>query len=248
VYRPAAGLAIAANLGRAFRAPTLFELFTRGPHLGEDRYEIGLPGARPEQSLNAQMSLRWQGGRVRGELAAYRNRIIGYLYIAPTGRADSASGLPIYRYQQAEALVYGAEAGTELEATPFLTVRTRIDAVRGTNRDTDQPLPLMPPPRADLEAELHASGLSWAKSAHLSAGEEIVTRQTRLGPFDTPTPAYHLLDLSAGLEQTVAGRSVGLELRLRNAANARYSDFLSRYKVFAYGEGRTLWVRVSSGM
>ncbi len=46
VYRAAPGLAVAANAGRAFRAPTLFELFTNGPHLGEDRYEIGLPNAR----------------------------------------------------------------------------------------------------------------------------------------------------------------------------------------------------------
>ncbi len=42
VYRAAPGLAVAVNAGRAFRAPTLFELFTNGPHLGENRYEVGL--------------------------------------------------------------------------------------------------------------------------------------------------------------------------------------------------------------
>lgn len=248
VYRPTPRLALAANLGRAFRAPTLFELFTNGPHLGEARFEIGLPTAGPETSLNADVSVRWQGSRVRGEVAAYRNQINGYLYIAPTAARDSATRLPIYRYQQARAVLYGAEAGVEAEAAPFLTVRARLDLVHGQNLDTQQPLPLVPPPRGELEAEWHATGLPWAERAYVSGGEEIVTRQLRLGPFDRQTPAYQLLDIGAGLEETVGGRLIYLDLRVRNAANARYTDFLSRYKGFAYGQGRNVILQLSSGL
>ena len=248
VYRAAPGLAIAAHAGRAFRAPTLFELFTNGPHLGEDRYEIGLPTARPEVSFNADLSVRWQSSRVRGELAAYRNQIGSYLYIAPTGATDPGSGLAIYRYQQARAVLVGAEAGAEVVAAPVLTVRARVDAVRGTNEDTNEPLPLTPAPRADVEAEWHTTGLRWAERVYLSAGLQAVTRQTRLGPFDEQTPAYQLLNLGAGLEQTVGGRLIYLEVRVRNATNTRYTDFLSRYKVFAFGEGRNVVVRLSTGL
>jgi outer membrane receptor protein involved in Fe transport len=248
VYRAAPGLSVAANAGRAFRAPTLFELFTNGPHLGEDRYEIGLPSARPEVSFNSDLSVRWQSGRMRGELAAYRNQIGSYLYIAPTGSNDPGSGLPIYRYQQARAVLLGAEAGAEVVAAPVLTLRARVDAVRGTNEDTNEPLPLTPAPRADVEAEWHANGLRWAERLYLSVGLQAVTRQTRLGPFDRQTPAYQLLTLGAGLEQTVGGRLIDLDVRVRNAANAQYTDFLSRYKVFAFGEGRNVVVRLSTGL
>ncbi|HYK82786.1 MAG TPA: TonB-dependent receptor [Gemmatimonadales bacterium] len=248
VYRATPSLAVAANLGRAFRAPTLFELFTNGPHLGENRYEIGLPTAEPEVSLDADVSVRWQRGRVRSELAAYRNVIQGYLYIAPTGTIDGPTGLAIYRYHQADAVLFGAEAGAEAEATRFLTLRARIDLVRGENRATDQPLPLMAPPRADLETEWHATGLMWADRVYVSAGEQIVTRQLRLGPFDSQTPAYHLLDLGVGVEEAVGGRLVHLDIRVRNAADARYTDFLSRYKSFAYGQGRNVTVQLSSGL
>jgi iron complex outermembrane recepter protein len=247
VYRAAPGLAIGANAGRAFRAPTLFELFTNGPHLGEDRYEIGLPTARPEVSFNTDLSVRWQGSRMRGELAAYRNQIDGYLYIAPTGTTDRGSGLPIYRYRQARAVLLGAEAGAEVVAASFLALRARVDAVRGTNDETSQPLPLTPAPRADVEAEWHTTGLRWAERLYLSLGLQAVTRQTRLGPFDEQTPAYHLLNVGAGLEQTVGGRPVYVDVRVHNAANVRYTDFLSRYKVFAFGEGRNLIVRVTIG-
>jgi outer membrane receptor protein involved in Fe transport len=247
VYRAAPGLALAVNVGRAFRAPTLFELFTNGPHLGENRYEIGLPSARPEVSFNADLTVRWQTGRVHGELAAYRTEIDAYLYIAPTGGRDSATALDIYRYQQARATLLGTELGLQVAAGAALTLRGRADVVRGTNEETRQPLPLMPPPRADVEAEWHASGLPWAERAYVSAGLEAVARQTRLGPFDTQTRAYQVLTISAGLEQTVGGRPLRLDLRLRNAANARYTDFLSRYKAFAFGEGRNLVLRLSIG-
>jgi hypothetical protein len=56
-----------------------------------------------------------------------------------------------------------------------------------------------------------------------------------------------VLTISAGLEQTVGGRPLRLDVRLRNAANARYADFLSRYKAFAYGAGRNLALRLSIG-
>src|SRR5213082_1028577 len=57
--------ALTANVGRAWRAPTLFELFSNGPHLGEARYEIGDPGLEPEAGTNLDVGVRWQGGRVR---------------------------------------------------------------------------------------------------------------------------------------------------------------------------------------
>src|SRR5256885_16115326 len=52
---------------RAWRAPTLFELFSNGPHLGEARYEIGDAGLKPEAGTELDGTLRWQGTRGRVE-------------------------------------------------------------------------------------------------------------------------------------------------------------------------------------
>ena len=126
--RPVEGLAISGNVGRAFRAPTLFELFTNGPHLGEDRYEIGLPDAHPELSFNADLSVRWQVGRWSGQVAGYRNQIDNYLYVQPTNtqvtvvteEGDTAS-LPLYRFvQTARAVLWGMDVAGQMEALPFL--------------------------------------------------------------------------------------------------------------------------------
>ncbi|MDQ2768657.1 MAG: TonB-dependent receptor [Gemmatimonadota bacterium] len=255
VYRPIEHLALAANLGRAFRAPTLFELFTNGPHLGEGRYEVGLASAKPEASLNTDVSVRWESPKFRGEIAAYRNRIDHYLYVEPTGGiatvendAGGEDTLPVYQFKQtSQATLTGVDISTEIEAASMLTLRGRFDYVRGNNEATDSPLPLMPPARGDLEAELHTAGAEHNR-AYVMAGTQIVSRQKRLGQFDTPTGGYTLFNLGAGAGRQFGGREFYLDLRLRNLTNKRYNDFLSRYKTFAYEPGRNLIVRVSTGL
>src|SRR5438094_11923 len=79
VYRPVETLAITANVGRAWRAPTLFELFSNGPHLGEARYEIGDPGlkraARHRSASISPRPSRCTGGSTRcAEPTARRTR------------------------------------------------------------------------------------------------------------------------------------------------------------------------------
>ena len=250
VYRPAAAVALTANLGRAWRAPTLFELFSNGPHLGEARYEIGDPGLEPEAGTNLDAGVRWQGARVRVELAGYRNAIGRFIYITPTDsfvHVTPTDSLRAYRYQHANAQLLGGEAAVEVEVAAPLTLRARADAVRGTNRATNEPLPLVPPARAALGAELHGTGLSWADRAYAGAEVEAATRQTRLDPLDIPTGGYTLLNLSAGFVRPLLGRICHVDLAVRNATNVSYRSFLSRYKEFALDPGRNVVLRLSLG-
>jgi iron complex outermembrane recepter protein len=251
VYRVRAA-ALTANWGRAWRAPTLFELFSHGPHLGEARYEIGDAGLKPEAGTNLDVGVRWQGGRVRAELAAYRNAVGRFIFITPTDSFVTLSTSPpdslrVYRYQQADARLAGGEAELEVAVAPVLSVRARADAVRGTNQATGDPLPLVPPARAALGAELHGTGLGWSDRAYAGAEVEVATRQTRLNPLDIPTGAYTLLNLSAGFVRPMLGRIGRVDLAVRNVANVGYRSFLSRYKEFALDPGRNIVLRVAVG-
>jgi iron complex outermembrane receptor protein len=118
--------------------------------------------------------------------------------------------------------------------------------VRGTNEDTDSPLPLMPPPRTTLETDFHAVGLGWAERAHAGVDVEISAKQTRLGQFDEPTDGYTLIGLDAGLARHIGSHPVRVDLRVRNLANTRYTSFLSRYKAFALDPGRNILFRISA--
>ena len=236
VFTPAAGLSLSLNVGRAWRAPTLFELFANGPHIGEARYERGDSTLKPEASRGVDLGVRWSGRRARLELAAYHNRISDYVYITPT--AVFIDSLRVYQYGQAEAELAGGEVLLEAEIGPGLVARSRVEAVRGTNLTSHEPLPLLPPLRA-------AVGFGWRD--RFTVDVDAYARSKRLNPLDVPTAGYALLHAGGGADVRLFGRAMRLDISLRNALNQRYRSFLSRYKEFAFDPGRNLIVRLSSG-
>ena len=255
------GFAIAGNVGRAFRAPSLFELFSNGPRLGEDRYEVGDPTLVPETSLNLDASLRWQSASVRGEVAGFRNRIANFVYITPTaqfrqvGTVAQPDSLRVYQYTQAQATLYGAELSFSADLTSRVSGYTRAEYVHGQNDQEDQPLPLMPPARAVAGAEWHTAAIA-AHPWYAGLEVEAVAEQRRLAAYnvpgqgfqtyDIPTAGYVLLGVTGGVRSTVFGRAWQLDARVRNATNAKYRDYLNRYKEFALDAGRALEVRVAT--
>src|SRR5882672_399013 len=186
---PGGGLSLSLNVGRAWRAPTLFELFANGPHIGEARFERGDSTLKPEHSLDVDVGLRWSGRRARFELAAYGNSISNFTYIIPTGAFIDS--LRVYQYAQAKAEMRGAEAVIETDLGRGLIARGRLEAVRGTNRTSAEPLPLMPPLRAAL-------GLTWRD--RLRVDVDAYARQDRPNPLDIPTPGYALLHVGGGAD------------------------------------------------
>ena len=235
VWRPGAAVVLSANVGRAWRAPTLFELFSNGPHLGEARYEKGDAALVPEAGRSVDVGLRVGGPRVHAELAVYQHRISDYIFIRPdTVFIDS---LRVYQYEQADAELVGAEASLEVEIVPGLVARTRVDGVRGTNLGAHEPLPLVPPLRTGFS-------VAWRD---VDLDVDTYARQDRPNPLDIQTAGYTLVHLSAGREIKLFGRAMHLDVAVRNLFNTSYRSFLSRYKEFALDPGRNLIIRLSAG-
>jgi outer membrane receptor protein involved in Fe transport len=243
VFRPVPRLALTANAGAAWRAPTLFELFANGPHLAEARYEIGDAALEAERARNLDFGARWQDDRVHAEVSTFRNLIGNFVYLTPT--VEQLQGLRVFRHIQADALLTGGEGSLELAVTPQFLVRGRYDLVRGTNRELGQPLPLMAPTRATGGLEYHFD-TGWASNAFVSGEIEHTARQNRPNPLDVVTGAYTLLNFDLGFEQRLFGRSTRIDLGVRNAANTAYRSFLSRYKEFALDPGRNVILRIST--
>lgn len=246
VFRPITGVAMAANVGTAWRAPTLFEMYANGPRIGENRFDKGSPLLEPEQSVNIDGSVRLQKSMFRGEVAAFRNLVRNYIFAYPT--SEQENGVPVYRSAQADGEFVGGEVSAEALLTSIFTLRGKVDGVRGVNKGlADEPLPLVPPMRGSAEAELHTPSFSLGRDARLGLEVEHVAEQKRLSPYDTPTGAYTLVHVDAGLSRLVAGRDVRIDLRVRNAGNTAYTDYLSRYKLFALNPGRNVVLRLSTG-
>jgi RNA polymerase sigma factor (sigma-70 family) len=252
VFRPVAGLALATNAGRAWRAPNLFELFADGPRLGEARFDRGDPSLRTETSFNLDLSVRWEQGPVRGEVAAYRNRINDYIFGAPT--AEFQDSLRVFRYGQTDANLIGFEAEVRADVLTRLALGGQIDYTRGTDARSEQPLPLIPPVRGAIQADLRSLDFGWFKQGRVGVELELVAHQGRLGAYllpgtgltvaDVPTNGYALLGLDAAGTRSIGGRRLTAAIRIRNLLDTRYRDYLSRYKEFAFNPGRNVSLRV----
>ena len=244
VIRPIPEFGIVANLGTGWRAPTLFDLYTNGPNAADGRYEIGNAALKSERDHSIDAGLRWASPRVRAEATVFQNSVDDYIFTTPT--IDSIGGLRVFRHTQANARLTGAEFSGSVDVMPELTLRATHDFVNGVARATDAPLPLMPPPRSRIGANLHSSALSWAQRASIGAELEVNQKQTRLDTYDVPANAYTLLNVDMSVERVFRTRPTRFDIDVRNATNTTYTDFLSRYKRFSYGQGVNIIFKVAT--
>ena len=259
LYHMAEPVALVLNVGRGFRAPSSFDLFSNGVHEGTVAFERGNPNLKTEKSINTDVALRVQSGVLALEVGGFVNAIQDYIYTVPTGTVDSASGFQIYDVTQGNARLSGFEASLQYHPTSYLHLQGTADYVHGQNSTTNQPLPSMPPFRATYTVRLEG-GSGWVESPYVSIGGQTNTRQTRLDPAEQQffadafggagyqSQAYTLVDFGAGFGVPIGARSLQFDFALRNALNTKYADFLSRIKTNALdpGQGRALVARLTT--
>jgi iron complex outermembrane recepter protein len=144
-------LSATVQAARAFRPPSIEELYSAGPHLASYAYEIGDPGLEAERGTGTDAVLRWQGMRGRVELAAYTMQVRDYVAFAP--QVDSSTGLPlrdprlrryvVYRPTQVDARLSGAELRAVFAPSPQWLLDLGADLPRGRQLDGTH-LPAMP--------------------------------------------------------------------------------------------------------
>lgn len=245
LYRLSEPMALVMNVGRGFRVPSPFELYSNGVHEGTIRYEIGDAALRNETSLNADVALRVQNRTLQMEVGAFVNSIDNYIYPDPTADFDDASGFRIYNIVQGDARLAGFEGSVEYHPTSWLHLRSAADYTRGTNSTTDLPLAFIAPFRLSGSVRLEGTSRGAFQTPYLSAGFETNARQGRPDPEDVAPEGYTLANLGAGVSVATGARTLRFDVQVRNLFDTAYRSFLSRYKLYANDPGRNLIARVS---
>ena len=234
-YQLRPDLSVSANLGRAFRAPILQELFGNGVHEGTLRYERGDPALVPETSLALDGVVRYLTPHVYAEASAFANAIDNYIYPRATAEVDPESGFAVYDFVQADARLVGAEARLDVHphALHGLGVHLAGDLTRGTNREADTPLPFVPPARLQTAVEYRADRLGPARDVEARFGPTFVAAQRRDAlPDEVPTDAYTVWSASASASFPAGAAVLTPTLSVDNLTDAAYVDPLSRYRPF----------------
>jgi iron complex outermembrane receptor protein len=224
------GGAAVVNYTSSYRAPALEELYNFGPHLGNLAFEVGNPNLRRERAHGVEASLRHRGRRVRAEFSGYYNRVLDFVFLAPTGEIED--GLIEADYDQAGVRYLGAEARLDVMLRQDFWLNLGFDAVDAQIRQTRTPLPRIPPVRGRV-------GFDWRRGGFNVRPElALANRQWQIFPTETTTAGYAVVNLLGSY--TIAGPHVThmLGVNVFNLNDKLYRNHLSFIKEFAPEIGR----------
>ncbi|HET6681316.1 MAG TPA: TonB-dependent receptor [Gemmatimonadaceae bacterium] len=231
------GITLSGSAARAFRAPTVEELFANGFHAATNTFERGNPDLEAETNAGVDGVLRVQSGTKSLQLSGYWNRVNDYIALAPeapiTVDQDALAPEARARYVQQDATLTGFEAQAEAELFPRVVVGLMADAVRGTFAD-DTPLPFMPAARVGGSAR-------WTSGAWELGGDvRHAFRQRDPGPLEFRAESYTVAGLSLSFNIVGGDRAHSITLRADNLGDVRYRDATSRIKAYAFNPGRSV--------
>lgn len=249
IYALTSHLSLAANVGRGFRAPSLFELYVAGQHGGVAAYQRGNPDLDAETSLDTSVSLRWASDRLKAKATLYRNAIDNYIYLQDTG--TQLNGLPVLDHEQTDALLQGAELSIDAQVTDWLALNATGELVRGRRRGNHDDLPLLPADNLRVGARFTPRDASWPHGSYASVDLRYFDSQQAApgepfsqfdnAPFGSASTAgYGLVDVGAGVAPHIAGHEVQFDLRVHNLFDKAYRNFLDTYKGYALSPGRDI--------
>ena len=228
---------LSLNLDRAERAPTAEELFSDGPHIATQSFEIGNAGLDVETSTSAEIGLHLHQGRFEGKASVYRSSYGNYIYLVDTGAEED--DLPVRAWVQGDATFTGWELEGSVDlfenASGLWQLRVFADAV-DAKLDGGGRLPRIAPGR--VGADLNWSLDGW----RARVGAVRVADQDDVAEFESPTEGYTRVDAGLAYHWDVGSAGWEAFFEGRNLTDEDARVHTSYLKDFAPLPGRNLAV------
>lgn len=219
-YSPSPNWTSGLQVARAFRTPTIEELYSFAPHAAAGSFDIGDPSLQNEISIGIDSFVEYKTDRLKTQLSLYANRIDHFVDFTPTGENHEPTGLPFFEYKSKDAILYGFEFSTEYAFSNVLSAAIGFDYVRGRERSGDRNnLTFIPPFRTHINL-MYDNGGFWA-----GPRVRVINKQDKVAPNEEPTDGYMLIGAEAGYRFEPG---ITFSLRFDNVLNERYRDHLSR--------------------
>lgn len=234
-------------LARAFRAPGVNELFSYGVHHGAAAFEIGDPGLKGETAYNLSLNTLFAPKNLQMELGVYNNYIHNFIYLRPLVENGEAvyfttvrGAFPGFAYEQINAIFQGIDFQATYQIGPRLAFQQKTSIVHAFDVSNNfKYLVNIPANRFEYNLSYH-----WMQEKqYASIGLVQVGEQTRVEPgsdYAAPPKGYQLVQLNWGLRL----KRIDLGIRVSNALNTAYRDYLNRFRYYADDQGRNISLRV----
>lgn len=240
-----------SNVGLAWRAPSVNELYSDGVHHGSATYELGNSNLRSEKGLKWINAFIWSGEHLQITADIYAQMIYDYIYAQPNPdvvRQTIRGTFPLFAYQQHDAFFYGADLRLRYAFFSGLHYDVGASMVRARNVELDNYLPYIPSARFQQALSWAYCGKSQPES-YLKLAHRFIGQQSQYNEgtdYVAPPPAYHLVDVVASKRIKMdADRSWNIVLSAENVFNRSYKDYMDRFRYFAHQMGRNVNLKIS---
>jgi iron complex outermembrane recepter protein len=182
-------LKLGVNLSRTGRAPSIEELYSNGPHVATQSFEVGDPTLRSEKSWNGEIYARFDSTRFDASATLYSNRFSSFIYESATGAI--VDDLPEFVYLQRKARVWGVEAEMNANIAQLGAFDVIVDGVADYTRAAIRgvgPAPRIPPLRLLGGLELKSDALD------LRGEVEWTDNQNRVASFEKTTKGFTMVN------------------------------------------------------
>ena len=236
---PDAAFRFGVNLTRAERAPSAEELFSNGPHIATQQFEVGDTDLSTESAWGVEGYVAGRIGNAQLSFAVYNLWLDDFIYLSGTGAEED--GLPVFEYLQQDADWFGLEGdvrvpfllGNGLEATAELGgdyIEARLD--------DGEAIPRIPPASLFGALELDRGAI----------GGRVEVRHTfapgQLAPFETPTDAFTMVDAALTWRPLRGDNNVTVILQADNIFDVEGRRHASFTKDFVPLAGRNVKLSV----
>jgi iron complex outermembrane receptor protein len=211
VYEGLEGIRMGINGSRVERAPSAEELFSNGPHIATQAFEIGDPNLDTESAWGLEAYARGSIGAGTFSLAVFKQWFSDYIFLEETGA--EADDLPVFQYLQQDADFFGIEAELSypvIDADGFrLLTDLRASYIEAELADGTA-VPRIPP--------LSLLGALEAQTGAFDLRGEVqwFDKQDAVTTFETPTDSFTLVNALVAWRPLAGNQNVTVQLAADN--------------------------------
>lgn len=236
-YRYNAHLSFTGNVGTAWRAPSINEMYINGEHFSNASYEIGDSSLKSERSVNTSLSANYTNDKLRIVADLYYNKIGNYIYSQPQQQMVTiiSGAYPLFKYTQDNVNIKGADVSLQYDITRHLTMQSKTTIVLGYNETIHDYLIYMPANRFENGITYQGHKLWKLTEPYIGVENVTVSKQNRVPPnvdFAPPPAGYSLYNINAGFTTPLMGHLLTVNVGVNNATNVAYRDYLNKFRYY----------------
>ena len=241
-FHPTENDLIGISVSRSERSPTPEELFSNGPHLATNAFEVGNANLDTEKAISAELTFKRNLGAFSGSVNIYHTWYKDFIYEHETGL--EMDELNLLEFRARDANFYGAEIDLSyaiVEQQDYnVLLKASADFVHARFTD-DSIIPRIPAASARVGIEYQSEYFD------LGGDVGITASKNKTAANILPTEDYTTIDLSATWRPFGMDKDLAVRVQALNVTNAERRQHTSFLKDLVPMPGRNFRLTLNYG-